>query len=97
MLPRSLHFELPANAFDDVRYHGGFADVLRCECGGQEVAVKALRLQGHNLQEMRRVSQSLLASLPVRVCELGIFCRIFVEKLSLGNPSNIRTCCHWLG
>lgn len=57
MLPRTLCFELPENATDDVRYRGGFADVLRCECGGREVAAKALRPQAVNLQEMRKVNQ----------------------------------------
>lgn len=57
MLPRSLYFELPGNAVDDVRYHGGFADVLKCEGSGRQVAVKALRPEGRSLQEMRKVSQ----------------------------------------
>lgn len=50
------------NAMDDVQYHGGFADILRCECSGRKVAVKALRPQGLGLPEMRNVSQLLLAS-----------------------------------
>ena len=72
MLPRSLHFELPGNAMNDVRYSGGFADVLRCESGGREIAVKILRPQGLSLQEVRRVSQDRRASLPGCISELTV-------------------------
>ena len=43
---------------DGVIYSGGFADVMKCKCSGQEVAVKALRLQCLDLEEMRKVSRS---------------------------------------
>ncbi|KAF9778163.1 kinase-like domain-containing protein [Thelephora terrestris] len=37
----------------DVKYHGGFADVLKCECGDRTVAVKALRQHdGVSLEDM---------------------------------------------
>ena len=57
---------------DNVQYHGGFADVLRRESGGQEVAVKILRPQGLSLQEMRKVSRYQLASLPARIGEPSV-------------------------
>lgn len=63
MLPRSLHFELPVNAMDNVRYRSGSASVLRGKCNGRELAVKALWPQGLSLQEMKKVSKRLWASL----------------------------------
>jgi hypothetical protein len=48
LLPRSLHFELPENSTGVVVYHGGFADVLKRECCGREVAVKTLRVYNNN-------------------------------------------------
>ena len=56
---------------DDVRYRGGFADVLRCECGGREVAVKALRPQV-SLEEMRKASHCLRTSLLVLIGECSV-------------------------
>ncbi|KAF9643933.1 kinase-like protein [Thelephora ganbajun] len=50
MLPTSLRFELPEYNIDDIRYHGGFSDVVRCEYRGQEVAVKALRVHSNGSQ-----------------------------------------------
>ena len=84
-LPRSLHFELPGDAMDDVRYRGGFADVLRCECNGQDIAVKALRPQASS-KEMRRVRQPLRASLSVRTGQLSIR---FTEVLQGGHRLEI--------
>lgn len=78
MFPRTLRFELPGDAMDDVRYRGGFADVLRCECGGREVAAKALRPQGISLQGMRKVSQYRQTSPPLRI---GGLSPRFVEVL----------------
>ncbi|KAF9642628.1 kinase-like protein [Thelephora ganbajun] len=50
LLPKSLRFELPEYNMDDVRYHGGFADVVKCEYRGREVAVKALRVYNNDSQ-----------------------------------------------
>ncbi|KAF9643932.1 kinase-like protein [Thelephora ganbajun] len=50
LLPTSLYFELPDYNVDDVRYHGGFADVVTCEYRGREVAVKALRVYNNDSQ-----------------------------------------------
>ena len=58
LLPKSLHFEIPEDSAGVVVYRGGFADVLRREHRGQEVAVKALRVYGDNrLQETTNVSR----------------------------------------
>ena len=68
MLPGSLHFELPENAMDDddVQSQGGFADVLKREYGGREVAVKVLRLRRLGLEKIRKVN-NLDRLLSVRV------------------------------
>lgn len=57
---------------DNVQYSGGFADVLRCECGGREVAIKALRPQYFSLQEMRQASEHLRGSLAVSIGKLNV-------------------------
>ena len=56
LLPGSLNFELPGNTMGDVRYRGGFADVLRRDGHGKDVAVKVLRAHGLSLKEMKNVS-----------------------------------------
>ena len=94
ILPKSLNFELPENAMDDVVYSGGFADVLRCRCGGQEVAVKALRLQGLNLEETKKVSRSWRISLHLPICELIVR---FVEVLQGGDHLEIPPTCERVG
>ena len=59
LLPRSLHFELPENSTGVAEYRGGFADVLKREHRGREVAVKVLRVCGVNCwQEITNVSHS---------------------------------------
>ncbi|KAF9780780.1 kinase-like domain-containing protein [Thelephora terrestris] len=55
LLPRSLHFELPGDAIGDFQCKGGFADVLKYECHGHEVAVKALRVNAQALQEVTKM------------------------------------------
>ncbi|KAF9780764.1 kinase-like domain-containing protein [Thelephora terrestris] len=42
LLPSSLRFELPGGPMGEVKYRCGSADVLKRECGGREVAIKAL-------------------------------------------------------
>ena len=42
----------------DVEYRGGSANVLKLECGGRQIAVKALRARDLSLQEMKNVSRS---------------------------------------
>ena len=56
LLPRSLNFELPGNTMGDVRYRGWFADVLRHDSHGKDVAVKVLQARGLSLEEMKSVS-----------------------------------------
>jgi len=57
LLPRSLHFELPENQADAETRRGGFADVLKCEYRGRDVAVKALRVYDNNRwQDISNVS-----------------------------------------
>lgn len=63
LLPASLHFELPVDIMGDAQYRSGFANVLRHQCGGQAVAVKALRSHGLTLEEMKSVSSHQLLSL----------------------------------
>ena len=58
LLPKSLRFELPGNITGDVRYEGGFADVVKYECDGREVAVKVLRVTRCKLREIMNVSRS---------------------------------------
>lgn len=54
LLPRSLHFELDGDTMDAVLYRGGFADVLKREHRGREVAVKALRIR--DTDDLRDIS-----------------------------------------
>ena len=67
----------------DVQYRGGFADVLKCECGDRTVAVKDLRPRDDlSLKEMRNVSHSWLACTAVHINELAI---PFAEVLQGGH------------
>jgi hypothetical protein len=86
ILPKSLHFKLPGGVMDDVQYCGGFSDVLKCECGGREVAVKALRTQGFSLDEMRKVSRNLQSPLPVYIGQTSVR---FAEVLQGSNHLEI--------
>ena len=72
LLPALLRFELPVDITGDAQYRGGSANVLRRECGGQEVAVKALRPHGLTLEEMKNVSCHRLTSIPVRIDRLSL-------------------------
>ena len=63
-LPRSLHFELPRSVTGGRQHSGGFSEVFRCESGGREVAVKALRLKIGS-QEVRNASQRCRALISV--------------------------------
>ena len=54
----------------DVEYRGGSANVLKRECGGHQVAVKALRARGLSLQEMKNVSRTPRYFIIVFICEL---------------------------
>ena len=67
MLPRSLHFELPENITGDVRCQGGFADVVKYEYGGRQVAVKVLRVTECRLREIMNVSRCVWVSRSLRV------------------------------
>ena len=79
LLPSSLHFELPEGSMGAVQYHGGSADVLKYECGGRDVAVKALRPRdNHSSEVMRNVSHRWFAHTLVLIGELTI---PFVEIL----------------
>ena len=58
LLPRSLHFELHDDPTSVVLYRGGFADALKREYRGREVAVKTLRIHDNNgLQGITSVSR----------------------------------------
>ena len=58
LLPRPLHFELHDDPTGTVFFRGGFADVLKREYLGREVAVKVLRPHNSNgLQDMTNVSR----------------------------------------
>ena len=71
----------------DVQYRGGFADVLKCECGDRTVAVKALRPHdGLSLEDMRNVSHHWLRCIPVHIDELSIS---FAEVLQGGHNLEI--------
>jgi len=52
-----MGLELPHNLADVAHRRGGFADVLKCEHRGREVAVKVLRIYSNsNLGKITRVS-----------------------------------------
>ena len=51
LLPRSLHFELLENPVGVVMCRGGFADVLKREYHGRDIAVKALRVYDNNCRQ----------------------------------------------
>jgi hypothetical protein len=56
LLPSSLQCELSGNSGGDVKYRGGFADVLKCEHNGREVAVKVLIGQNRDSHDIVNVS-----------------------------------------
>jgi len=57
LVPRSLRVELSDSPTGVALYRGGFGDVWKCECRGQQVAVKALRTYANSdLQNITRVS-----------------------------------------
>ena len=71
LLPGSLNFELPGNTMGDVRYRGWFADVLRRDSHGKDVAVKVLQARGLSLEEMKSVSLHKQTPTLVHVGELS--------------------------
>ena len=70
----------------DAQYHGGFADVLKRECRGREVAVKALRPHGLSLEAMTNVSHCWSYCVLGRIDELTI---LFAEVLQGGHNLEI--------
>ena len=72
LLPASLHFDLPVDIMGDAQYRGGSANVLRRECGGREVAVKALRPHGLTLEGMKNVSCHRSTAILVRIDRLSL-------------------------
>ena len=57
LLPRSLRIELRDNPPGVALYRGGFGDVWMSEYGGQDVAVKVLRMYTNSdLPKITRVS-----------------------------------------
>ena len=62
LLPISLKCELSGNTGDDVQYYGGFADVLKGEHHGREVAVKVLRGRNRGSHDIVNVSHSFWGS-----------------------------------
>ncbi|KAF9642586.1 kinase-like protein [Thelephora ganbajun] len=91
LLPTSLRFELPEYNMDDVRYQGGFADVVKCEYRGREVAVKALRVYNNGSQGIINVSHRL-GPIPLQVLvnwaqPLQIFCKEVITWRVLRHPN----------
>ena len=86
LFPRSLHFELPGGTIGDVQYRGGTADVLKRECGGREVAIKAFRARGLSLGAMTKASHRWLTCIFVRIEGLTV---TFVEVLQGGHNLEI--------
>jgi len=87
-----LHFEIPEDSAGVVVYRGGFADVLRREHRGQEVAVKALRVYGGNhWQETTNVSDLWASNQFHALRTEHDLCR-GSARLLLGNLFGIRMC-----
>ena len=82
LIPTSLCFELPENTMGDVQYRGGFAEVVRRECGDKAIAVKVLRRQRLSQKDMTNVSRRRLGCILVRTDEFTI---PFVELLQRGH------------
>ena len=91
LLPASLRFGLPVDAVGDAQYRGGSANVLKRECGGQEVAVKALRPHRLTPEEMKNVSRHQLISTLVHADKSGFplqrFCKEVITWKSLRHPN----------
>lgn len=91
LLPASLRFGLPVDAVGDAQYHGGSANVLRREYGGQEVAIKALRPHGLTPEEMKNVSRHQFISTLGHTDKSGFplqrFCKEVITWKSLQHPN----------
>ena len=94
LLPISLQCELSGNTGDDVQYYGRFADVLKGEHRGREVAVKVLRGRNRSSHDIANASHSFWGSYLAGVIgELNTkqplqgFCKEVVTWRSLQHPN----------